>query len=110
MKGDDADASVALIGCAGLIPCLIFGYILRAWAIVTLWGWFVFPTWHIAIPSNKAALGLAILIGALSSHESYDDRNDEGRSAIAFFTIVYAKILLYPIVSMLIGWCVKEWM
>lgn len=105
----DSDGAAGVLGCVAIIPVAVIGYMLRAWAIVTLWTWFVFPMWHVAIPSNKAAVGLAVLIGALSPHEASSESSKD-ESAYVTFATACIKILIYPVGSVLVGWCVKEWM
>ena len=61
----DSNEKAEMVGCAVLIPMLIVSVLLKAWAITTLWGWFITPTWNMAPPSRSVAVGLSILIQML---------------------------------------------
>ncbi len=106
----DTDGAVAVLGCVGIIPVTILGIILKAWAIVTLWGWFIYPMWHIAVPSNKAAVGLSILFAAIHapSTESKAEKNND--SALWTVTKIYGRLVLSPVMSVAMGWLVNRWM
>lgn len=98
-----------VIGCLGLIPAMALSTVLRAWAIVTLWTWFIYPTWHIAIPSKPAAVGLAILIAAIAPPRG-DSEREPGRGTSEIFLDAYGALLLPPLFAVGLGWIVKSWM
>jgi hypothetical protein len=56
-------ASVAAVAAVGVVTAVFAA--LDAFAIHTIWGWFVTPAWGIAAPSLMAAWGLAIIVHLL---------------------------------------------
>ena len=106
----DTDGAVVLVGCIGLIPAAIFGYIIRAWAIVTLWGWFVVPYFHLEPPAYPVALGLSMLCHMLCGSSSAAASNVKFESATGAVASAYATILLHPVMSVSIGWMIHRWM
>lgn len=104
----DTDNTVAVIGCVGLIPAILLGWVLKAWAIITLWGWFIAPTWHIATPSRQAAVGLVILFTAISGVEN--GSGDPDQTANQKLLVAYFRMLCGPLLSVFAGWCARQWL
>lgn len=102
------EATVAAIGCLGLIPALVIGMVLRAWAMVTLWSWFIAPTWHVGAPKYAACLGISALLGLL--HESSGSGSSKHESAGSALATAYSKILLAGPFAVACGWVFKHWM
>ncbi len=97
-------------GCAAMLPAIILSYILQAWAVVTLWTWFIYPMWHLAVPSKPVALGLTILVGALTRQPTSDRGGKSTDAPWEVFTTAYAQMLLPPLLAVSTGWIVKGWM
>lgn len=89
----------ATIGCILVFAAIPFLLILRGWAAVTLWAWFVIPTFGAAPLSIPAAIGLAIFLEVVvptaSSPKERDKEND------------IAKAFLGPFLLLAIGWIVR---
>jgi hypothetical protein len=106
------NTGVVVVGCIGLIPAVIIGYVLRGWALVTLWAWFVTPKFHIEPPNAAVAIGIGILAGMLtgtSDLSSSKSDSDEDDSALTKMLSVYGQILCRAPLAVGIGWIVKHW-
>lgn len=102
--------SVAALGCLGLIPVLVSGYMLRGWALVTLWSWFLTPVFHVAPPNGATSIGLAILGPMLSRTTSYESPDsDKNESAPSKLVTAYGRILLTPPFLVGVAWIVRHW-
>lgn len=95
------------VGCLGLIPALFIGAAIRASVIVTIWGWFITPTWHIAAPRNAVAYGICCLVACFS--DSPESPSKDGESATSVMVTAYAKIFLAPLMPLVGAWIVKNW-
>lgn len=104
MKKED-EVVVAMLGCGGIFPAMVASYLLRAWAVTTLWNWFVFPQYHITCPSYPYILGLSCLI---SLFQPYEESDTKGKSVTEVMTSCYAKLLLrYPL-AVVFGWILHK--
>jgi hypothetical protein len=93
----------AAVGCITAIPVAILAFVVKAWALVILWGWFITPTWHVDAPTKTVALGLSILWGTLT-HDPGAARKDTDDES---YWTTYTAILVGPVVSVGLGWLVK---
>ncbi len=102
----DTDKGLAVIGCFGLIPAMIAAIFLKAWALTTLWTWFVFPVFHVPAPSYMACVGISLLLStAIGGHWPSDNQKDKSQGEI--WLGLYSKMLTpYPM-AVLMGWLVK---
>lgn len=103
MPQRETDVKVAIFGCVGLFPAMVASIWLRGWALLTLWGWFVTPMWHVAAPSMASALGLSLLIGLLTN-DYPDAPKDPSKSTGEVLLTAYAKLLLASPLSVGMGW------
>lgn len=105
------NVGVLVIGCIGLIPAVIIGYILRGWALVTIWAWFVTPKFHIEPPNAATAIGLGILAAMLSgtSDLSSNSDSDEDDTAVTKMMTAYGQILFRAPLAVGIAWIVRHW-
>jgi hypothetical protein len=106
-----SEETASAIGCMGLFPAMILSYVLRGWAIVTLWGWFMTPVFHVQPPSGAIAIGLGIVGGMLAgtSDIEYSSADTKDKSVGAIMWNVYAKLLLRAPTAVGLGWIVKHW-
>lgn len=104
----DGEKIAAAIGCLGIIPALAIGWVLNAWAIVLLWGWFILPTWGVLAPSRPAALGLSMLLGLL--HSTPESPRDPTKTTGEIIAKCYGTILLKAPMVVGFAWIVKHWM
>jgi len=86
------------IGALGLVAILA---ILRGWVLSILWGWFVTPTFSIAVPPLSFVIGLALTISYLTQSNAYiKDKYRERPASIA------VQGLTLPFFALLVGWIV----
>jgi hypothetical protein len=105
---NENEEAIAVIGCMGLVPAAIVGYLLRGWAIVTLWGWFVTPVFHMQPPNAALAIGVGI-VGSMLAGSGSESSNANGKSATSAIASAYGKLLLHAPMAVGIGWIVKHW-
>ncbi len=85
------------------ITVMILAHILRAWAVVLLWNWFVLPTFTTAPHLNyPVALGLSMLVGYMvnANPSAQVTKEEEEKS----FTNKVLTALLTPVVIVFSGW------
>lgn len=81
-----------------LIGTLVFvALVWRAYVLVVLWGWFVTPMFHLAVPSLHVAVGL-IAITSLLTHEN------TGGSGKTDSWVSFTNVFLNPALLLLVGW------
>jgi len=65
-------------------------YLLRAWALVTLWGWYIVPFFRCSYLDYRVAVGI-IMISAFTTHQVEPDQTSltpsEKLARFIFFTI-----------------------
>ncbi len=108
----DRDTGVVIIGCIGIIPAIILSYVLRGWAIVTLWIWFVTPVFHVQAPNGAIAIGLGVVGGILAGTSDIDtssNKSTENQSALSIMLSAYVKVLLKAPMAVAFGWVVRHW-
>lgn len=100
-----------LVGCAFVPVAIVLSYILRAWALMKLWEWFILPLWKLPVPSAGAVLGLSIIIGLLvEQHTTGTEAQDKDVSpGMRIWTSLFSMLAKYPI-AVGCGWIVKHWM
>ena len=87
MTTKTSDRDQATEGCLAFMASLLlrpFAVALNAWMMMTLWGWFVVPTFGARPLTLPQAAGLAVLAGWFFSRYQ-DTRKDERRPAEIFF-------------------------
>lgn len=98
----ETETPETVTGCLfgwALIP---LAYYLKAWALVMLWGWFITPQFHIAVPPKSIALGLAIIYGLLAYSPSIKRSSDK-------FYVQMIATCLAPTFSVGIGWLIHNY-
>lgn len=102
---EDTETS-AVGGCLAAITILpiliVVSYILNAWAISTLWGWFVVPLGVSAI-GYMHALGLLFLWRYLCPDQIDDYLKRESTSSEKLFKAL-GQLILQPIVTVGFAW------
>lgn len=95
----DEDVTKGLAGCAILLLLpLLIPY--RAWAIMTLWTWFVVP---LGVP--ELTLKLAAGISLLSANLTYQLQFDDSRPST---TTVLITQLLHPLLIVGLGYLIQR--
>lgn len=97
-----AVAILVLIG--GIVSVVVVTTLLNGYALSVLWGWFVVPAFGVPALSVPAAIGLAMVVGMMAKQiEINDDDKDQAGKRLA-------AIFLKPLLALLLGWIVKQWM
>lgn len=91
---------------AGILAMAIGGMIVQAWAVVTLWDWFLVPNGIRSI-NMVTAIGIS-LIFSLFHHHSNISKNDSSkpREVEVILGELAGHMFLTPTVAVGIGWCV----
>lgn len=82
----------------------VFVSLLRAWAVVTLWAWYVTPVFGIAAPGYLQAVGLLLLVATilLDIPKTSTDKKDTAAQTTQLVVPVLA-----PVFAVCLGWIVK---
>lgn len=99
-----SDNKLFLVIIGGL-AVFVAGPVLRAWAVVTLWGWFMSP---LGLPQigMAHAFGLATLLAYLTYH--YTPSSEEDASRMLGGQI--AAALVAPLMALGFGWVALQFM
>lgn len=71
----------------------------RGWILTVLWGWFIEPFFNIDTPSLAMAIGFMLIVGLMIPPKPVDEDKGGKHLALAFTS---------PIVALLMGWVVKQ--
>lgn len=96
-------------GCIGLIPAYIASYVLNAWAIIKLWGWFIYPNYGLPVPGKATALGIALLVG-LMTHQYQVTPETPNKKPLDSLVDAYAHLLFNPVGTVLAGYIIRQWL
>lgn len=99
-----AYAALAFIHLALIMP---IGFVLKGWALSTLWGWFIVPVFQAPALSIPAAIGANLIAAFLTKQVMPEDQSKKPDERLVQ-SIGY--VLLAPPVFVLVGWIVKQWM
>lgn len=79
----------------------LVGAIMNAWALSMLWGWFIVPIFKAPALSIVQAIGVALIATLLTSH--LQPKTNKSKD----FTDLVGKAIVYPIITVCIGWAVS---
>lgn len=96
---------IVVVGGIGLVGGLIvYGAIVGAVVVSALWGWFITPTFGIAVPPLPVVAGLSLFAHYVTyqSQSTYKDHSTNGvqDSVVG---------MLYPWLALFIGWLIHLW-
>jgi methyl coenzyme M reductase alpha subunit len=96
------------------VTVLVFGMVLvigfaYAWALSVLWGWFVADLFHLPQLSILGAYGLLLAYQALARPE-YNTKEYEGLEWGPMIGAMAGKGIVGPVLGVLFGWFIKQWM
>lgn len=93
-----------LVGGFVVVSTLLNGYVLSV-----LWRWFMVPTLGLPALSIPQAIGIALVVGMLThqSSQHYPENKDEKTSTKVARAI---EPVLNPLIVLLIGWVVHQYM
>ena len=91
---------IALAFLASIIVLVVISSILRGYVLSVLWGWFVVPTFGLPALSIPIAIGISLIL-AFTTHQ-ISVKKEEDKS----FGTQFSNIILYPLLTLAIGWIV----
>ena len=112
MKKEKVLAGIVLggVGLGLLTIFMVAGILIKAFVLVKLWGWFIVPYFGWSALSYPLAVGLATIIGFTTHqlpmrHDFVDDKVETKHNMIYTLTC-----LLWPLLTLLVGWVASLWM
>ena len=100
----------AVLGAVGAAVALIaLAAILNGYALSVLWSWFMVPTFHLPPLGIVPAMGMAMVVSFLTYH--YDeDKAKEQASQSERIGKVCMSIILRPVMALILGWVIHQFM
>lgn len=96
-------ASISLVITAVILSAILIAGVIVAngWALATLWGWFIVPTFGLPSLSIPVAIGICLIVGFLTHQPVQSSKPKQGRA-------ILAGRLFEPFVVVALGWVVKS--
>jgi len=88
------------------VVCLtlaVFGVISNAYALTLLWGWFITPTFNVAVPSVAMAAGITLFKGCLFYKHNSDAKSRTVDEMLGILTQVSLSV---PLAYIFVGWII----
>jgi hypothetical protein len=111
MSNEKEDGASIGLGCLLMLVSIVATAFVRAWATVTLWGWFVVPVAALAgavvapLP-GLLAYGLFLFIASVTNYPEFKDTKMKGSVIDAGIT-VFSRLVLTPVFLVLFGWIAR---
>ena len=105
MSNND-DAAEALVALGLLILAIPVGAVVKGWAFIKLWGWFVVPAFGLPGVTMAQAIGIGALISLLTHQISECEKEEKSIIARTFSTCM--GLILGPIVVVGFAWLVLK--
>lgn len=101
---------LALSAIMGIIGLVVAAILIRAWVLVTLWGWFI-PPMFVGAPEMTitTAIGISLIVG-MFTHHLQTKKTESGKTKGQAAVDVVAHGLFAPLVTLAIGWVVTLFM
>jgi hypothetical protein len=88
-----------------LIPFLtVYSYLVNGYVLSMLWGWFIVTTFHLQPLTIVESIGLAMVVGFLTSRPVYKTEEDKRTTTQKVSDFITA--LLSPFLVLFIGWLI----
>lgn len=98
------ESVVALLMLIGAVAFAISAsVVLNGYVLSVLWGWFIVPVFGLPALTIPVAIGIALVISFLTHQLNLNDGDETGWKQLAFS-------FLHPLLTLLAGWIVKQWM
>ncbi len=104
-KNTSWEKGCVMVAIMGIIPAVI-GAIVNGWAFAALWGWFIVPIFSLPSLHISEAIGVALIVSFLTASRMKHDEITEGLGEAIANAIV--QLILYPLISVSIGWIVYQ--
>jgi hypothetical protein len=101
---EDKQGCLMAVVVTALIPV---GWMLNGWALMTLWGWFVTPTFGTPVPTMACAIGLSAIAGYLTWQPLPDVETKE-REKTFTFSLALTNIIGRPLFAVMFGWIIRS--
>lgn len=91
------------------IAISVYGTALKGWAMVTLWAWFVIPTFGLPALTMPVAIGLGFLLHLFQyiDFNSIEQHQDKEPDLLLKSVKTFMFATLFPLFSVGCGWLVK---
>lgn len=101
MNDNEKAVSVVILALLGIPAMIFFSSLLNGWALSVLWRWFVSPVFEIRNLGIAEAIGLSLIVSYLT-HQAQNKNREENSLANTL-----GLVIVRPLFSVLIGWCIK---
>ena len=101
MSKENAPVSHQVVMVLLYLLAIVPSVLLTGYTITVLWGWFITPQFGLAVPSMVNSLGIALLIGYITSNYTYAEDN---RDPYTIFASTMVRAFLRPVYFLLFGW------
>lgn len=85
------------------VALVVIGVIFNAYALTLLWGWFITPTFNVAVPSVAMAAGITLFKGSLFYSRNSDIK---AKTVNEMIGIVVNISIVVPLVAIFVGWII----
>lgn len=103
-------AVFAVLGAVLGIPALIaLSAMWRGYVLSIIWGWFLVPYLHAPPITVPVAIGISLIVGALTNHRTGRELEKEESAGAAFVRSLLA-ITLTPATVLLMAWIVTKFL
>ena len=96
---------MAVLATLGGIFIVIISTIIKGFVLVKLWGWFIIPVFNAPVLSVPYAIGLSLLVNYITPTEESKEEDEELASK---FLKLGAKAVIAPLIVLLFGWVVVQ--
>lgn len=87
---------------AALLLMMPFMTVATAWAVVTLWSWFVVPTFGAPTLHLAVAIGLMALLAVVRPHKA--DENDDTKETLSVVAEAIGAFITRVGLGLAVGW------
>jgi hypothetical protein len=99
---------VALLGILGMVAMVAGSAMWHGYVFSLLWSWFAVPAFGLPTLSLAMSIGVALLVNYATYHRvtvPTDPFEDTGDTVIDSAT----HIITYPLIVLIIGWVIKQY-
>lgn len=98
-----------LASCVGVLNLVVMQIvvtaILNGWVLMIMWGWFIVPLFELPALRVVEAIGVSMVISMLTvKHEYKEDKHKTTEDRVS----LVVAMLSYPVIVVLIGWIVHQ--
>lgn len=90
------------------LTAIALSSVIHGWALMKLWGWFIFPYFDVPMITIPVAIGISLIVGMLAIKPDQINSSEKRSSEDAIGQLI--GNMLSPIVVVFIGWIVTLFM